>query len=250
MIGSSKLRFSGMKRARSPAPVAASGRFEVADGGTIFLDEVGDQSGIATQTAARPSKRGGLRRWAATERRIHVDVRVVSATNRPISIRSTARQPFPRRSLLSARVFDSAAVAPRGGLLFLCSPSAFSRGTARRTGCRSTARRSHRKRGGLMQGVPHWQQHPQLAALPWREQRCRRPERASAPRTSNSSTRASRLQTTTAMARLTARSQAPPPHRPDTRGVTPGTRKKRHGCSRSAEARFTARSWNSPWNPR
>ena len=67
------------------------GKFEVADGGTIFLDEIGDlslplQAKILRVLETRSFERvGGL----AT---IHVDVRVVAATNRHLRAAVAARQ--------------------------------------------------------------------------------------------------------------------------------------------------------------
>jgi len=58
------------------------GRFELADKGTLFLDEVGDISaGTAAQTAACPTGTGVRNAWAST-RTHQVDVRLVAATNR------------------------------------------------------------------------------------------------------------------------------------------------------------------------
>jgi transcriptional regulator with PAS, ATPase and Fis domain len=57
------------------------GRFELADGGTIFLDEVGDLSG-AMQVALLRVLQERTIQPVGSEKTIHVDVRVISATNR------------------------------------------------------------------------------------------------------------------------------------------------------------------------
>ncbi len=57
------------------------GRFELADGGTIFLDEVGELSG-AMQVALLRVLQERTIQPVGGEKTIHVDVRVISATNR------------------------------------------------------------------------------------------------------------------------------------------------------------------------
>jgi transcriptional regulator with GAF, ATPase, and Fis domain len=57
------------------------GRFELADGGTIFLDEVGDLSPSMQVKLLRVLQEGTFERVGG-ERTVRVDVRVISATNR------------------------------------------------------------------------------------------------------------------------------------------------------------------------
>lgn len=57
------------------------GRFELADGGTIFLDEIGDVSPSMQVKLLRVLQEGTFER-VGSEKTIHVDVRVVSATNK------------------------------------------------------------------------------------------------------------------------------------------------------------------------
>jgi len=59
------------------------GRFELADGGTIFLDEVGDLSPAIQVKLLRVLQEGTFERVGG-EKTIKVDVRVVSATNRDL----------------------------------------------------------------------------------------------------------------------------------------------------------------------
>ena len=59
------------------------GRFELCDGGTIFLDEIGDMA-LATQTKIlRVLQEGEIQRVGGTET-IKVDVRVLAATNKDL----------------------------------------------------------------------------------------------------------------------------------------------------------------------
>ncbi len=57
------------------------GLFEAADGGTIFLDEVGDLSRHLQTSLLRVLQEGEIKRLGETRVR-HVDVRVISATNK------------------------------------------------------------------------------------------------------------------------------------------------------------------------
>jgi DNA-binding NtrC family response regulator len=76
LFGHERGAFTGADRAKP-------GLFEVADGGTVFLDEVGEVS-LATQVALlRVLDTATFRRVGAT-REIHVNVRIVAATNRDL----------------------------------------------------------------------------------------------------------------------------------------------------------------------
>jgi transcriptional regulator with GAF, ATPase, and Fis domain len=59
------------------------GRFELADGGTIFLDEIGDITPAMQVKLLRVLQEGAFER-VGSEKTIHVDVRVVSATNKDL----------------------------------------------------------------------------------------------------------------------------------------------------------------------
>jgi transcriptional regulator with PAS, ATPase and Fis domain len=59
------------------------GRFEGADGGTIFLDEIGEMSAAAQAKLLQVLQDGSFARLGGN-REIRVDVRVVSATNRSL----------------------------------------------------------------------------------------------------------------------------------------------------------------------
>ena len=59
------------------------GKFELCDGGTIFLDEIGDMA-LATQTKIlRVLQQGEIQRVGGTET-IQVDVRIIAATNKDL----------------------------------------------------------------------------------------------------------------------------------------------------------------------
>lgn len=60
-----------------------TGLFEAADGGVLFLDEVGELSPRAQAMLLRALSEGEIKPLGATEVR-HVDVHVVTATNRPL----------------------------------------------------------------------------------------------------------------------------------------------------------------------
>jgi two-component system response regulator HydG len=59
------------------------GKFEVADGGTVFLDEVGDVSPALQLKLLRVLQNRSFERVGGNET-IHVDVRVIAATNRDL----------------------------------------------------------------------------------------------------------------------------------------------------------------------
>jgi two-component system nitrogen regulation response regulator GlnG len=76
LFGHEKGSFTG-------ATVQRIGKFEQCDGGTIFLDEIGDMA-LATQTKIlRVLQQGEIQRVGGTEI-IRVDVRVLAATNKDI----------------------------------------------------------------------------------------------------------------------------------------------------------------------
>ncbi len=77
LFGHEKGSFTGATSARR-------GKFELADGGTIFLDEVGDLHGASQAKLLRVLQEGEFHRVGG-EQIIRVAVRVVSATNRDLN---------------------------------------------------------------------------------------------------------------------------------------------------------------------
>jgi len=75
--------FGHEKGAFTGAASARRGMFEIADGGTIFLDEVGDLHEASQAKLLRVLQNGELQRVGG-EQPIRVSVRVVSATNRKL----------------------------------------------------------------------------------------------------------------------------------------------------------------------
>ena len=73
--------FGHKRGAFTGADQEKKGLFEIADGGTIFLDEIGEMSSTLQAKLLRVLQEGEIRAVGATKPRI-VDVRVVSATHR------------------------------------------------------------------------------------------------------------------------------------------------------------------------
>jgi len=76
--------FGYMRGAFTGATANKKGLFEVADRGTIFLDEIGDTSPAMQVKLLRVLQERTLRRVGGTEE-IQVDVRIIAATNRDLS---------------------------------------------------------------------------------------------------------------------------------------------------------------------
>jgi two-component system, NtrC family, nitrogen regulation response regulator NtrX len=75
--------FGHEKGAFTGAVSARRGKFELADGGTIFLDEVGDLHSASQAKLLRVLQEGEFQRVGG-EQSLHVNVRVISATNRDL----------------------------------------------------------------------------------------------------------------------------------------------------------------------
>ncbi|MCZ7583151.1 MAG: sigma-54 dependent transcriptional regulator [Deltaproteobacteria bacterium] len=76
--------FGHEKGAYTGATQAKHGLFEVANGGTIFLDEIGDVSPQTQVKLLRVLETGRFRRVGST-REVAVDVRIIAATNRDVA---------------------------------------------------------------------------------------------------------------------------------------------------------------------
>ncbi len=76
--------FGHVKGAFTSANKDRAGKFEAANGGTIFLDEIGDMSLSAQAKVLRALQESRIQR-VGSDRDIKVDVRVVAATNKDLS---------------------------------------------------------------------------------------------------------------------------------------------------------------------
>src|SRR3954447_10548346 len=100
LFGHEKGSFTG-------ATASRRGKFELADGGTIFLDEVGDLHGASQAKLLRVLQEGEFHRVGG-EQIIRVSVRVISATNRDLGAMVAAEKfredLFYRLSVVPIRV--------------------------------------------------------------------------------------------------------------------------------------------------
>ncbi len=76
--------FGHEKGAFTGAVASKPGLFEVADGGTLFIDEIGELAGGLQAKLLRVLEDGSLRHVGSVKER-HVDVRLVAATNRDLA---------------------------------------------------------------------------------------------------------------------------------------------------------------------
>ena len=128
LFGHEKGAFTGATQRRL-------GRFEVADGGTIFLDEVGDLPAETQIALLRVLQERELERVGGTQP-VAIDVRVIAATNRDLQAAVEAGS-FRQRLVLSIeRVPNSHAVAARARRRY--SP-------ARRIPCSALCRQNGKK---------------------------------------------------------------------------------------------------------
>lgn len=75
--------FGHEKGAFTGAVSAKPGLFEVADGGTLFIDELGELAGPLQAKLLRVLEDGTMRRIGSVKE-LHVDVRIIAATNRDL----------------------------------------------------------------------------------------------------------------------------------------------------------------------
>jgi len=95
--------FGHVRGAFTGATEDRAGCFELADGSTVFLDEIGDLSPAAQAKLLRVLETRKLRRVGASEE-ISVDVRVIAATNAPLD-QMVAAKKFRRDLLYRLNVY-------------------------------------------------------------------------------------------------------------------------------------------------
>ncbi len=81
--------FGSTRGAYTGSVVSREGKFKMADGGTIFLDEVGDMSLKVQTKVLRAIQEGEIER-VGSDRTVSVDVRVIAATNKDLKAEITA----------------------------------------------------------------------------------------------------------------------------------------------------------------
>src|SRR5438309_3013520 len=81
--------FGHERGAFTGAQATVKGKFELANGGTIFLDEIADMSPLAQVKVLRVLEYGEFERLGS-ERMLHTDARIICATN--VSLRERVRQ--------------------------------------------------------------------------------------------------------------------------------------------------------------
>ncbi len=116
LFGHEKGSFTGADRMRK-------GRFEIASGGTIFLDEIGDIPSAMQVKLLRVLQEREIERVGGTEK-IPVDVRIISATNR--NLQQKISEGTFREDLFYRLNVISICVPPSGRekkMLFLCLSS-------------------------------------------------------------------------------------------------------------------------------
>jgi DNA-binding NtrC family response regulator len=83
--------FGHEKGAFTEAVAAKPGLFELADGGTLFIDEIGEMPGVMQAKLLRVLQDGSMRRVGSLQER-RVNVRVITATNRDLAAEVAAHR--------------------------------------------------------------------------------------------------------------------------------------------------------------
>ena len=119
--------FGHVKGAFTGAVADRRGKFEAANGGTIFLDEIGDMS-LKTQAKVLRVLQEQVTEPVGSTSRVQVDVRVLAATNKDLVAEIRGR-PIPRGSVFPAeRDPDLRAAAARARRRYSAAGRPFHRG--------------------------------------------------------------------------------------------------------------------------
>jgi len=81
--------FGAVKGAYTGSVERREGKFQAADGGTIFLDEIGDMSLDVQSKVLRALQEGEIQK-VGSDRVLRVDVRVIAATNKDLAVEVSA----------------------------------------------------------------------------------------------------------------------------------------------------------------
>lgn len=83
--------FGHEKGAFTGAVAAKPGLFEIANGGTLFIDEIGEMPGVMQAKLLRVLQDGSMRRVGSLQER-RVNVRIITATNRDLAVEVAAHR--------------------------------------------------------------------------------------------------------------------------------------------------------------
>jgi CheY-like chemotaxis protein len=223
LFGHAKGAFTGASRARR-------GLFEEANGGTLFVDEIGETSPGFQAKLLRALQEGEIRRVGESAP-VKVDVRIIAATNQDL-----------RRAIAEKRFREDLTIGSRS------SPSAFRRCASGARTCRSSPPTSCVASCSAPERAGPSRRRRSLACSTTTG-----PETSASSRTSSSTRR--RLRGAARSAAPTSRSSPMAPPRPTRRGRSQRRSRTRSAAPSRRRSRAAAATWrgsraSSPSRPR